>query len=68
MKYVNDLPHLSASVEGDEGRTSRNSGTASPSYYRDVGEVTYTETANFQSCRSVTYWYRQVTVCGAGRH
>jgi len=37
-------------VESEEGRSSRASGTGSPSCYRDVAEATYTETENFRTC------------------
>merc|ERR1712088_111 len=38
-----------------EGRSSRASGTGSPSYYRDAADATYTETANFQSCKDTLH-------------
>merc|ERR1712212_104907 len=38
-----------------EGRSSRASGTGSPSCYRDAADVTYTETANFQSCKDTLH-------------
>merc|ERR1712241_50349 len=38
-----------------EGRSSRASGTGSPSCYRDAADATYTETANFQSCRDTLH-------------
>merc|ERR550539_39342 len=38
-----------------EGRSSRASGTGSPSCYRDAADATYTETANFQSCKDTLH-------------
>merc|ERR1711899_244472 len=38
-----------------EGRSSRASGAGSPSCYRDAADATYTETANFQSCKDTLH-------------
>merc|ERR1719370_210307 len=38
-----------------EGRSSRASGTGSPSCYREAADATYTETANFQSCKDTPH-------------
>merc|ERR1711974_205589 len=38
-----------------EGRSSRASWTGSPSCYRDAADATYTETANFQSCKDTLH-------------
>ena len=50
---LSEMPPLS-SVDS-EGRSSRASGTGSPSCYRDAADATYTETANFQSCKDTLH-------------
>merc|ERR1711971_206250 len=50
------LPNPPAPPSVDsEGRSSRASGTGSPSCYRDAADATYTETANFQSCKDTLH-------------